>query len=210
MLFFRHAEISGDPYAEPELPAEGHLSGLGEAQALALGRRVADIPIDVVWASSYGRALRTAHLAMQGRGLEIRRLEFLREWLPDRSIADADATRWESMSRASAGWHAEEIWKTELGEGCLEMVARVGPPFLRELAGLGVHARHGGYVVEERAVGLRLAVFAHGGSLGALLGFLLGLPPFPVSRFSFELTGMARIRLHRQKDVWYPQLVVPA
>lgn len=210
ILLLRHAEIAGDPFAEPEPPAEGHLSEVGEAQALALGERLESLPIDAIWTSTYGRAIRTAHLALQGRKIETRRFAFLCEWQPDRSLADADATRWESINRASAGWHAEETWKTDLGEGCLEMLARVGPPFLRELATIGVHARHGGYVVEERARDLRLAVFAHGGSLAALMGFLLGMPPFPVSRFSFELTGMARIRLHRQKDVWYPQLVVPA
>jgi broad specificity phosphatase PhoE len=57
---------------------------------------------------------------------------------------------------------------------------------------------------------LTLAVFAHGGSLGSLLGFLLAIPPFPVGRFNFELTGLARIRMHRQRDVWYPQLVIAA
>ena len=68
----------------------------------------------------------------------------------------------------------------------------------------------GGCLNEECALDLKLAVFAHGGSLGALLGFLCAIPPFPVSRFNFDLTGLARTRMHGQHDIWYPQLVVAA
>lgn len=210
ILLLRHAETAGAPFAEPSPPAEGFLTLEGDGQARALGCRIAGEKIDLVWTSTYGRAIRTACLALEGRAIPMRHLAFLREWQPDRAMAGEDATRWETMNKASAAWYAEETWKTALGEGCLEMLARVGPPFLGELAALGVHARHGGFVLEERAIDLRLAVFAHGGSLGSLLGFLLGLPPFPVSRFAFALTGMARLRLHRQQDVWYPQLVIGA
>jgi broad specificity phosphatase PhoE len=210
ILFIRHGQSAGDPHAEPEPPAKGFLSESGEAQARALGKSLAGERIDLVWTSTYGRAILTAHLALEGRGIPARRLSFLREWFPDLSKAGEDASRWETINQAAAGWHAEQTWKTELGEGCLEMLARVGPPFLEELSKIGVHARHGGYVIEERAADLRLAVFAHGGSLGALLGFLLGMPPFPVSRFNFELTGVARLRMQRQCDVWYPQLVLTA
>jgi len=68
----------------------------------------------------------------------------------------------------------------------------------------------GGCLDEKRALDFKLAVFAHGGPLGTLPRFLLAIPPFPVSRFNFDLTGLARIRMHRQHDVWYPQLVVSA
>ena len=201
---------AGDTYAEPDPPAGGYLTEVGEGQARALGGKLIGEKIDLAWSSTYGRAIRTAHLALDGRGIPLTLLAFLREWFPDMATAGADATRWEVMNETARNYHAEQTWKTELGEGCLEMLARVGPPFLKELEKLGVHARHGGYVIEDRAEDLTLAVFAHGGSLSALLGFLLGIPPFPVGRFSFDLTGVARVRMHRQRDVWYPQLVVAA
>ena len=210
ILLIRHGKAAGDTYAEPDPPAAGYLTEVGEAQARALGGKLSGEKIDLAWSSTYGRAIRTAHLALEGRGIPLTLLGFLREWFPDMATAGADATRWEVMNEAARNYHAEQTWKTELGEGCLEMLARVGPPFLKELEKLGVHARHGGYVIEDRAEDLTLAVFAHGGSLSALLGFLLGIPPFPVALFSFDLTGVARVRMHRQRDVWYPQLVVAA
>lgn len=209
ILLIRHGKAAADPYAEPPPPAEGFLSDLGVEQARALGAKLKDEKIDLAWTSTYGRAVFTSHLTLEGRGVPISHFSFLREWLPDAETARADSTQWEKMNIAAAACPAEQTWKTDLGEGCLDMLARVGPPFLKELAKIGVHARHGGYVLEERAWDLRLAVFAHGGSLSALLGFLLAIPPFPVGRFSFELTGVARIRMHPQSDVWYPQLVIP-
>ena len=208
ILLIRHGQAAGDPYAEPEFPAEGFLSAEGVRQARELGERLGSQKIDHVWASTYGRAMLTARLAMEGRGIPIERFGFLREWLPDPATAKADTTEWEKLNVAAAALPAEQTWKTAMGEGCLEMLARVGPPFLRELEKLGVQARHGGYVLEKRAEDSVLAVFAHGGSLSALLGFLLGMPPFPVSRFGFELTAIARIRMQKQSDVWYPQLVL--
>ena len=186
------------------------MTGLGIEQARAMGEKLRDETIDLAWTSTYGRAVFTAHLALEGRNVPLSRFSFLREWLPDLETAQADSTQWEKINAAAGDYHAEQTWKTPLGEGCLDMLSRVGPPFLKELEKIGVHARHGGYVLDDCAMDLKLAVFAHGGSHSALLGFLLAIPPFPVSRFSFDLTGLARIRMQRQRDVWYPQLVLPA
>ena len=210
ILLIRHGKMAGDPYAEPEPPGDGCLSEEGVQQARALGEKLRGEKIDLAWTSTYGRAVLTAHLALEGRGIATARFPFLREWCPNPELQRVNSTQWEVINEAARNHHAEQTWKTELGEGCLELLARVGPPFLKELEKIGVHARHGGYVLEERAQDLTLAVFAHGGSLGSLLGFLLALPPFPVGRFSFELTGLARIRMHKQRDVWYPQLVIAA
>ena len=209
ILLIRHGKAAGDPYAQPEPPADGFLSEEGMRQAMELGRQLKAEKIDLAWTSTYGRAVLTAYLVLEGRGIPLSRFSFLREWLPDLETARADSTEWEKINVAAAKLPAEQTWKTDLGEGCLEMIARVGPPFLKELEKVGIHARHGGYVIEKHAEDLKIAVFAHGGSLGALLGFLLDIPPFPVSRFNFDLTGVARIRMQRQNDVWYPQLSVP-
>ncbi len=208
ILLIRHGEMAGDPYAEPEPPACGCLSEKGEREARKLGEKLRGERIDLAWSSTFGRAVRTGSLALEGRQIPLARFAFLREWLPNHELQRADATKWEVINEASKNHYAEQTWKTDLGEGCLEFLARVGPPFLKELEKIGVHARYGGYVIDESAQDLKLAVFAHGGSLGTLLGFLLGVPPFPVGCFSFELTGMARIRMQRHRDVWYPQLVL--
>lgn len=210
ILLIRHGHAQGDPYARPEPPAEGFLSEQGLRQAQELGEALRSEKIDLAWCSPYGRAILTAETALKGRGVPISRLSFLHEWLPNRELAQTQSTEWEKINAAASDWEAAQCWKTDLGEGCLEMLARVGPPFLRELEKIGLSACHGGFVMEERAASLRLAVFAHGGSLSALLGFLLNIPPFPTSRFDFDLTGVARLRLKRQGSIWYPQLVLPS
>jgi broad specificity phosphatase PhoE len=68
----------------------------------------------------------------------------------------------------------------------------------------------GGYVVDERARGLSVAVFAHGGTLNVLLSQLPGLRPFPVRAFAFEETGLAVVELPVQHGVAHPQLVIRA
>lgn len=209
ILLIRHGHAQGDPYARPEPPAKGFLSEQGLRQAQKLGEALRSEKIDLAWCSPYGRAILTAETALEGRGVPISCLSFLHEWLPNRELAQTQSTEWEKINVAANDWEAAQCWKTDLGEGCLEMLARVGPPFLRELEKIGLSACHGGFVMEERAASLRLAVFAHGGSLSALLGFLLNIPPFPTSRFDFALTGVARLRLKRQGSVWYPQLVLP-
>ncbi len=206
-LFIRHGEAAGDPYAEPGPSAQGFLSNRGEMQALALREHLENWQPSAVWTSPYGRAVRTASLVFPG--VVPRQLPSLREWLPAPEMRGADSTKWELMNQRAGDAFAEDTWKTPLGEGTLEMLSRVGPPFLAELKTLGVHARHGGFVVEGVDAGtIRLAVVAHGGSLGALLGFILGVPPFPVSRFSFELCGVGRMVFQQKRDVWYPQLIL--
>jgi len=90
------------------------------------------------------------------------------------------------------------------------MYARVCPPFLKELDALGIHSRMGGFVIDEKARELVIAVFAHGGSLCTLLSFLLGLMPFPIGRFGFRLTGTAVVEYNSCRDIYYPSLVLPA
>lgn len=210
ILLIRHGQANGDPYARPEPPAEGFLTEQGMEEAGKLGEELSSERIDFAWSSPYGRALLTAGIALQGRKVEITRLPFLHEWLPNKELERSQPTEWEKINSAALSLEAAQCWKTELGEGCLEMLARVGPPFLKELEKIGVRSCNGGFVVENRALDLTVAVFAHGGSLSSLLGFLLNIPPFPTSRFSFELTGLARLRMKQQGSLWYPQLVLPA
>jgi broad specificity phosphatase PhoE len=210
ILLIRHGQAAGNPFAEPDYPAQGFLSDKGESQASALKPTLANEKITMVWTSKLGRALRTAAVALDGHQVPVRHFGFLNEWMPAPESRTMDSTTWEKMNADAGSLEAEETWKTGLGEGCLEFVARVGPPFLRELSTLGVHAKHGGFVIEEDAEEITLAVVAHGGTLGALLGFLLRVPPFPVGIFNFELTAVACLQFKRQGSVFYPQLLIPA
>jgi broad specificity phosphatase PhoE len=125
-------------------------------------------------------------------------------------LQSVEETVFERIQEQDRGRYAEETWKTELGEGCFEMYARICPPFLRELDALGLHSRMGGFVPDEGARDLSLAVFAHGGTLNVLLSFLLKVLPFPLGAFAFQPTGAATVAFHERKGIHYPQLVVPA
>jgi len=208
LTLVRHGEAAGDPFATPSRPVHGFLSERGVQQAEAARRALADVRFDVAFSSPYGRALQTAETVLQGRPVEIRVLPFLREWMPNPALVGGPKETVDEANRRAEGAYAEETWKTGLGEGTFEMYARIVPPFLAELDRLGIHSRMGGFVVDEKARGLSIAVFAHGGTLNVLLSHLLGLRPFPVGAFDFELTGVAELQFVERQGIGYPQLVV--
>lgn len=211
ITLIRHAEIWGDPFVCPDRPVSGCLSeGTGIPQAEATAIALKDERFDVAYSSPFGRALQTAEIVLAGRDLDIGIMPFMHEWLPHEQYRTLSDEKWEELMRGQAGAYAEDAWASEIGEGCLDMYARIVPPFLKEMRRIGIHARHGGYVPEEKARDLSIVIFAHGGSLGTLLSFLLGLRLFPVSGLSFAHTGVARIHFSERNGVYYPQLMIPA
>ena len=114
-------------------------------------------------------------------------------------MAERDARRW-----------AEETWKTELGEGVFDVWARVVPALLGALATVGWHPCQGGWTCDPGTEGRTVAVFAHGGSLNAMLSFLLGVRPFPVGCFSFPYCGTATLAFTARRGIYFPALELPA
>ena len=206
LLLIRHARMAGDPFATPPSPVTGCLSPAGVAEASALEKALADIPIDVALVSPYGRAVETAERALAGRGVRILRVAGLEEWMPSEKFRNALSTEAEAMLERDRGRHAEETWKTELGEGVYDMLARTVPALLGALAAEGWHMRAGGWVPDAGAENKTIAVFAHGGSLNAILSFLLGVRPFPVGSFSFGHCGVATVDFTERKGVYFPAL----
>ncbi|CAI6051553.1 histidine phosphatase family protein [Cohnella sp. JJ-181] len=211
LTLIRHGHMAGDPFICPERPVAGCLSDdCGILQAEATAEALKNERYDYAFSSPYGRALQTAEIVLDGRDVDIQILPFLYEWMPNRELEKIPSTAFEEMQRQAGDAYAEETWKTDMGEGYYDMCARIIPPFLKELAKIGLHSRMGGFVPEAHAHSLSAAVFAHGGSLSVLLGFLLGVRPFPVGSFSFEHTGVAVIDFAERKGIYYPQLVLPA
>jgi broad specificity phosphatase PhoE len=211
ILLVRHGHAAGDPFATPAPPVHGYLAEpLGAQQAQAAAEALKGTRIDVAFSSPYGRALQTAEIVLAGRQVPLHVLPALREWMPNAALDTLPASTREQVQRQADNLYAEESWKTELGEGTYDMYARIVPPFLAELEKLGIHSRMGGFVIDERARGLSVAVFAHGGSLNVLLSQLLGLRPFPVGAFKFEETGLAVVELPEQHGIAHPQLVIRA
>lgn len=206
----RHGRMAGDPYVRPARPVMGCLSPEGVAQAASLGRALRGERLDAAFSSPYGRAMQTAETALAGRDVSLTVVPGLEEWTPSPAFRDATSTVFEAMQERDRERYAEETWKTEQGEGTFDVYARVIPPLLGALAGFGWHHRMGGWVADPGTEDASVAVFAHGGSLNVMLAFLLGVAPFPVGRFSFELTGVATLSFALRRGLFYPSLVLSA
>lgn len=210
LFLIRHGEMAGDPFCRPARPVTGCLSAAnGVPQAEAARDRLAAERLDFALASPYGRALQTAEIVMAGRPADIRIIDSLHEWLPNPALDELPSDRYEEIQNRAANFYAEETWKTDLGEGYYDMCARVVPAVLKALDELGVHHRHGGYVLDDEVCAAGIAVFAHGGSLSVLLAHLLELRPFPFSRFKFGLACVVTLEFAECRGIWYPQLVFP-
>lgn len=209
-LLIRHGEMKGDPFACPAPPAHGFLSEEGCRQAAQTRDALKESAIHAAFSSPYGRALETARIVLQGRDVPLKVCDCLKEWLPNQALENIPSQKYEDIVAMNENRFVEETWKTELGEGCLEMCARIWPCMLRILDEYGIHHRMGGYVIEEDVCNHTLAFFAHGGSLAIALNFILGIPPFPLARFYFHLTGVAHVSFVEKQGIYYPQLEIPA
>ncbi len=210
IYLIRHGEMDGDPHRHFEPPVEGCLSELGCRQADALAHSLDGTQFSAIYASPLGRAIQTAQPLAQPRGLKIGLLPWMIEWRPATVMGECDETQYETMMARAAEIRPEQAWKTPAGEGTLEMAHRIIPPFLKLMASHGVHAGHGGYLLDDAEDAQRIAMVAHGGSLGLLAGFLLGVPLKPYGPVALAPTGLAVFSFVRRVDVWYPVLQVPA
>lgn len=210
LLLIRHGKMAGDPYACPERRVRGCLSVEGVAQAEVLCRALREERIDAALSSPYGRALETAERTLAGREVPITTVPGLQEWLPAEAVRSLTSTEFEAMQARDGERYAEETWKTEQGEGTYDMYARIVPPLLESLAAQGWHHRQGGWTADPGTEARTVAIFAHGGSLNIMLAFLLGVMPFPVGRFSFELTGVAHLPFVERHGLYYPTLRLAA
>jgi broad specificity phosphatase PhoE len=211
LTLIRHGEMTGDPFVRPAQPVSGCLTEEhGIPQATATRDALASRRFDFVLSSTYGRALQTAEIVFAGRRIPIKALDFLREWDPTDEVRKLENDEFEKRMAALGALYVEETWRTDLGEGKLDMYSRIVPPFLKELAGLGIHARHGGFTADPGAENLSIAVVAHGGSLNVLMEFLLGRALLPTGGFVFAHTGTAVVRFSRHQGIYHPQLFIPA
>jgi hypothetical protein len=108
------------------------------------------------------------------------------------------------MARA-AEIRPEHSWKTAAGEGTLEMAHRIIPGFLKLMSAHGVEAGHGGYLLNDARDEQRIALVAHGGSLGVLTAFLLGIPIRPYAPIAYQQTDTAGVEVFRIADPVHPE-----
>lgn len=206
IILVRHGEAAGDPHRHCEPPVEGYLTERGQQQAASIVASLCALEPTHVYSSPLGRAIQTAQPLVQACGVSMQLLDWLREWQPATQLGRCQDTQWEELERRAALLRPEMAWQSGAGESTFEFAGRVIPGVLELLASLGVEAAHGGYLVAHEAVGYRIVLVAHGGTLGRLAAFLLGIPLCPYPPLSFDHAGVAVFEMQRRVDVWYPVL----
>ncbi|MGE3573485.1 MAG: histidine phosphatase family protein, partial [Dehalococcoidia bacterium] len=139
--------------------SETDLTPKGEAQAQALGKRLAKVKLDAIYTSDFSRAIRTAGLVAGERALTPRADPDLRElhygeWELEKG-GDV-ARKWRTQYRLMR--HEDPAWRPPGGETVAEVRARTRAAFDR------IVAAHEGQ---------RVLVVAHGTALNCLISTLL-------------------------------------
>jgi broad specificity phosphatase PhoE len=150
---------------DPVAWADPPLSDIGVLQAQALGRALADEPIDVVACSELLRARRTAEIAMAGRDVE---------WIIDHELREIDSYNELEPGQLPADFLPADEWQERQHKFLLERrwdhmpFSESSTDFRkRVLAALNrvIDAHPGG----------RILIVSHGGVINAYIADLLGL-----------------------------------
>lgn len=144
------------------------LTELGEAQAEATGKALADISFDAIYSSDLSRAMSTAMPHARLRGMSV---------VPDERLREMYFGDWEGISVDDAiAKYGEKFtveWKEQFG-----IFRAPGGESTPELA----ERMYGALVdIASRHPGGRIIVASHAGAIRALWGKLLGIEPIKLS-----------------------------
>jgi len=138
----------------------------------------------------------------------MRILPWLIEWRPATQTGECDESQYEMIQHRAALIRPEAAWKTPAGEGTLQMAHRVIVGFVELMQSVGGQPAQGGYLIDQSATPQTLALVAHGGTLGRLAAFLLGIPLTPYAPIALGCGSILRFDFIRRVDTWYPNLTV--
>ncbi|MFN0093192.1 MAG: histidine phosphatase family protein [Dehalococcoidia bacterium] len=164
---------------------ETKLTSKGEEQARALGKRLAAVPVTAVVTSDLSRALATAALAAEGRGLtpgvdpDWREIHYgAWEGRREAEIRKEDPAQYALMRAESPDWLPPG------GEGLAAVRSRMWAAFDRV-----IQAHKGGDVL----------VISHGTALSCLFAEAAGASPAHSLRFGTANCGLSRLEVHGGK-----------
>jgi broad specificity phosphatase PhoE len=176
LYLIRHARSVGNAAQQVQGWLDLPLDDYGRKQVRLLGERFRHKPLAALYASPLLRAAETARGIAEARGLEVIYDERLREYhmgawtgLTGAEIDAMMPPRWNESAHEPVG---------PGGENGPEMRQRV-KDFIAD-----VLARHPDQVV---------AVVSHGGTLGAIVSLLLGLPAVRRQPFAFGNTSVTKV-----------------
>ena len=181
LYLIRHARSTWNAERRMQGWADPPLDDVGQRQAQALAERLKDEAFHAIYSSPLARARQTAQAIAAYHNLPIHFDERLRE----RNLGE-----WTGLTGSEADERFPEVrsngdWRIDGpsgGEGQAEVTARAAAAFADILAA---------HPDDATAV----AVVTHGGTLGAYLTHLLGLPPGSPVHFAFGNTAIARVRV---------------
>lgn len=208
LILVRH----GDPDYEMNC-----LTELGHRQAEAASVCLSSMKPDMIFASTYGRAIETAEHTASKLNMEIRQLHFMRE------IATLVKTDDEEIRRSVSPWHASEKLYAETSDlltydysdffpwsgtnlpNCFREISEGFEGLMREL---GCFCNGRTYCADQDS-DLKIMIFAHAGSISCLLAHILGLHPYYcLGHFRFACTGITRVHFKRYENgVLIPELI---
>ena len=174
LILVRHGEAVSKATGVIGGSSDYPLTDLGRDQARAAAARLAQTPLDAIYASDLSRAAETARLIAEVVGLEVTEHAALRE----RDWGDAEGLNAEQIAERFGADVPRGQGHIPNEETHDQLRARVTPIF-REL-----HERH----LAERAV-----VVAHAGTIIGVLAHLIDVPPSQLPRFHMANTGFTTV-----------------
>ena len=181
-FLIRHAQSVSNSDGRIQGWLDSPLDDLGRRQVQALAERFRAVSLDAIYTSPLSRAVDTACALAEVSRLDVTLEDRLKEY---------DMGQWTGLNRAeiealSPGLNLEAEHELAVpgGETARHMHERV-EPFLREIV-----ARHAGQTV---------AVVTHGGTLGMLVGTMLGLPIVRRQPFTFGNTSVTEMTYRHER-----------
>jgi broad specificity phosphatase PhoE len=160
ILLARHGETDWNRDGRWQGHTERPLNDAGQAQARALGSRLAGMGIDLLYSSDLARARQTAGAVEHATGLEA---------IVDRDLREVDVGQWAGCTREQAR-ERDPAWYREWVEGAVE--GYPGGETYLELHRRSVRAF---LRILEAADGRTAVVVCHGGNVRAIVSEVVGL-----------------------------------
>ena len=189
LLLIRHGQSEANAVQRLQGQGEYPLTDLGREQARRLARRLSDdyVSVAAIYTSSLGRAVETAEILAEAIGAAVVPDDRLQEYdVGALTGLTMDEIR-ERFPQVYTAW-AEDVdeWVSMPGaEGQDDFNQRVGEVF--------------GEIAERHHSDVTVAIVSHGGTLGAYLGQIIGLPPNQRRPFSFGNASLSVVDLSRRR-----------
>jgi alpha-ribazole phosphatase len=187
LLLVRHGQTSWNLQSRFQGNSDIPLDETGQRQALALGSRLSEEPIDVIFASDLKRSWDTAKIISERNKTPL---------IPEPRLREVNFGEWEGLTYDEIKTNypqALESWEKDMlhaaapgGENLEQLASRVNDTFER--------------IMSEHA-SEDVLVVAHGGSLQILLCLLLGLSPLDYWKFYFSRASLSIIHLYDEGPV---------